>query len=55
MFTELVSTMKKAGWSGIQETTDIWNNDFRHRKIITQFLKDGLLGYENIVVFIFYN
>lgn len=49
MFSELMSEMSKVGWSGIDEIEQIWQNDFQHRKIISGFLKDKLLGRKRLI------
>ena len=48
MFNELVAEMNVHGMFGINETTTIWRNDYKNRKIISQFLKDGQLGKKRL-------
>ena len=33
---------------GINETVNLWNKDFRNRKIISEFIKDGLIGKKRL-------
>jgi len=44
MWGELEAAMTGAGWAGVPDVAAIWNGDFRNRKIVTEFLKDGTLG-----------
>eukprot|EP00041_Stephanoeca_diplocostata_P017100 m.340317 g.340317 ORF g.340317 m.340317 type:complete len:569 (+) comp20592_c0_seq4:198-1904(+) len=44
MLKELVLEMQKLKWDGIRETDELWNSDFRKRKIVSGFLKDKTLG-----------
>eukprot|EP00038_Savillea_parva_P010642 m.191668 g.191668 ORF g.191668 m.191668 type:complete len:578 (-) comp18421_c0_seq1:153-1886(-) len=47
MFAELAARMKKLGWDdkgGVAATEALWQKDFRNRKIIAEFMKDGTLG-----------
>ena len=48
MFEELLKEMTKAGWSGLSEVQKIWETDYRHRKIVSQFLKDSALGKKRL-------
>jgi hypothetical protein len=50
MFEELMASMKShTTWVGIDETKAAWTNDFRHRKIISEFVKDPLLGKKRLI------
>lgn len=44
MFSSLKASMSEMGWEGIDETTELWNSDFKQRKIVSQFMKDKTLG-----------
>lgn len=44
LFEELAGAMAAEGWDGIQETRELWKNDFSQRKIIKGFLKDKQIG-----------
>ena len=48
MFTDLESSMKLVEWTGVAETRSMWDEDFKNRKIITGFIKDGLLGKKRL-------
>lgn len=49
MFAELKTLMSSAGWTGIEETEKFWNNEFKNRKIISEFIKDETLGKKRLV------
>ena len=49
MFAELKALMTSAGWSGITETEKFWNEEFKNRKIITEFIKDDMIGKKRLV------
>ena len=48
MFAELEESMTQAGWSGIVETRKQWETDYSNRKVISQFIKDSLLGKKRL-------
>jgi hypothetical protein len=48
MAKELFAKMEDVGWKGVAETKAIWNNDYKNRKIISQFIKDGSLGKKRL-------
>ena len=48
MFEELAEKMTKAGWKGVNETRTYWNNDYKNRKIISEFIKDNMLGKKRL-------
>ena len=50
MFQQLLSKMNTdTSWKGTVETTARWENDFRKRRSISGFLKDGVLGKKRLV------
>lgn len=48
MFQDLKKSMTDAGWAGVNETTKFWNSDYKNRKIISGFIKDGELGKKRL-------
>lgn len=48
MYNQLELKMKGLGWSGLNETRKYWADDFKNRKIITGFLRDGVLGKKRL-------
>jgi hypothetical protein len=48
MFDQLLNRMTRIGWKGMNETKDYWTNDFRNRKIISQFVKDPVIGKKRL-------
>lgn len=48
MFEALALKMTQIGWKGVEETKQHWLKDYRNRKIISEFLKDGLLGKKRL-------
>ena len=48
MFEELMVSMQEAGWSGLEEVRTRWNNEYKDRRIITEFIKDGLIGKKRL-------
>jgi hypothetical protein len=48
MFADLEKSMRAAGWTGIEETRSQWQSEYRDRRIITQFLKDSILGKKRL-------
>jgi hypothetical protein len=49
MFNELVEEMKESKITGWNETIAFWENDFKKRKIISQFIKDSVLGKKRLI------
>jgi len=45
MFTELEKRMESVGWANIRT---YWESDYKNRKIVTNFLKDDLLGSKRL-------
>jgi hypothetical protein len=48
MFEELAAKMTKAGWTGVAETRQYWQSDYKSRKIISGFIKDSKLGKKRL-------
>lgn len=48
MFVELRRHMDAESWAGAAETEALWRTDFRERRIISGFLKDGSLGKKRL-------
>jgi hypothetical protein len=48
MYNRLEQFMIEAHWSGVKETREIWLNDYKNRKIISEFIKDDLLGKKRL-------
>merc|ERR1712003_463882 len=48
MWDELKAKMKGAGWAGVDDVDDLWQDDYRRRKIVTGFLKDAELGSKRL-------
>ena len=48
MWDELKDKMKGAGWAGVDDVDDLWQDDYRRRKIVTGFLKDAELGSKRL-------
>jgi len=49
MFDKLETRMKSVGWDGMDTVrNEYWEKDYKHRKIISQFLKDPLLGSKRL-------
>ena len=50
MFKDLMKHMENyTDWSGFEETKKMWESDFSKRKIISEFLKDPLLGKKRLI------
>ena len=50
MFNDLVKHIKKTSdWPGIDEMRTMWTSDFKNRKIISEFIKDPLLGKKRLI------
>ena len=48
MWDELKEKMKGAGWAGVDDVDDLWQDDYRRRKIVSGFLKDAELGSKRL-------
>ena len=48
MFDELARNMEEVGWTGVDATRAQWESDYKNRKIITEFMKDGELGLKRL-------
>lgn len=48
MFDELCQEMVGAGWEGVAETRARWQTEYKDRRIITEFIKDGTLGKKRL-------
>lgn len=49
MFAELESLMRAANWKYVDETKVKWDTEFKNRRIITEFIKDDLIGKKRLV------
>ncbi len=50
MFEDLMKNMKShTDWIGLEETRKQWENDFSKRKIISEFVRDPLLGKKRLI------
>ena len=50
MFDNLMENIKMhTSWTGLEETKLQWDDDFSKRKIISEFLKDPLLGKKRLI------
>ena len=49
MFMELEGLMRAADWKYVDETKVKWNNEFKNRRIISQFIKDEMIGKKRLV------
>jgi len=48
MFNDLKVLMEKHGWTGLEETENQWKSEYRNRKIISEFIKDGEIGNKRL-------
>lgn len=48
MFSELEESMTAAGWTGVAETRNQWESNYKDRKAITEFIKDSVLGKKRL-------
>mmetsp|Transcript_17617 Transcript_17617/g.22899 ORF Transcript_17617/g.22899 Transcript_17617/m.22899 type:complete len:547 (+) Transcript_17617:59-1699(+) len=48
MFNDLCDVMTSSGWPGVEEVRSRWNNEYKNRKIIIEFIKDGLIGKKRL-------
>ena len=49
MFDELADSMMAANITGVSETRIKWKSEYRDRKVISQFIKDGILGKKRLI------
>lgn len=50
MFDDLVRHIEEtAKWAGLAEMKIQWNTDFKNRKVISEFIKDPLLGKKRLI------
>ena len=48
MASELFAEMERVGWSGVKETREQWESSYKGRKIISEFVKDSVLGKKRL-------
>jgi|MDSY01.1.fsa_nt_gb hypothetical protein len=48
MFEELMASMKEAGWEGLDQVRGRWDAEYKDRKIITEFIKDPVIGKKRL-------
>lgn len=48
MFDELILEMTKAGWTGLDKVTQQWHDNYKNRKIISEFIKDEMIGKKRL-------
>lgn len=50
MYDDLENSMKLAGWKQVDldETKQLWLNDYKNRKIISEFIKDPIIGKKRL-------
>mmetsp|Transcript_33906 Transcript_33906/g.76675 ORF Transcript_33906/g.76675 Transcript_33906/m.76675 type:complete len:567 (+) Transcript_33906:226-1926(+) len=48
MFDELCERMKQAGWDGVDEVQRRWATEYKDRRIISGFIKDGTIGKKRL-------
>ena len=48
MFGELKASMTAAGWTGVDDVEARWNAEYKGRKIISEFMKDPVLGKKRL-------
>ena len=48
MFNQLSAKMNAVGWDGVDEVRAIWEDDYRNRKSISEFIKDGMIGKKRL-------
>eukprot|EP00873_Tetraselmis_striata_P000603 jgi/Tetstr1/420867/TSEL_011940.t1 len=44
----LQALMEKEGWAGLPEVAQRWEDDFKNRKIVSEFLKDKDIGAKRL-------
>ena len=48
MFDILIQNMKNQNWDGLEEVTREWNENYKNRKIISQFITDKTIGVKRL-------
>jgi len=48
MYQQLAALMEKEGWAGLPEVAQRWEDDFKNRKIVSEFLKDKDIGAKRL-------
>jgi hypothetical protein len=48
MAEDLMKEMTAVGWPGVEATRQRWQTEYRDRKIISEFIKDGTLGKKRL-------
>lgn len=48
MFDDLCKSMRAAGWGGVDQVVTRWHSEYKNRKIITEFIKDGMIGKKRL-------
>ena len=48
MADDLFQELVKIGWAGVDETKARWQSEYRDRRIISEFIKDGVLGKKRL-------
>jgi hypothetical protein len=48
MYDRLEAEMVKVGWIGVNNTRSYWENDYKYRKMITEFIKDPMIGKKRL-------
>jgi len=48
MFSKLMECMKNENWEGLDKVEEYWNNEYKNRKIISEFLKDKTIGAKRL-------
>jgi hypothetical protein len=49
MFQELLELLEKNGLPGTKDLQKLWGDEYANRRIISQFLKDGVLGKKRLI------
>lgn len=44
-----MSSMEKEKWVGLDQVREIWESDYQHRRIVSNFLQDKVLGKKRLV------
>jgi len=48
MYDDLEQEMNRAGWQGLAEVRQWWETEYKHRKIISEFIKDPVIGKKRL-------
>jgi hypothetical protein len=48
MLNEMIDLMSQAGWSGLEETKAQYHNNYKEKKIISEFIRDDLIGKKRL-------